>query len=191
VPVLASIVLLACVAAIAVAAGIVFVVLGPVPVNRRVTMVSRISAPMPTAAGPIAMPGMPVFDPSQATFSPVADEFSAERHASTAFSTEPHAASAFPAERHAVPAVEAPVRKAKPLAPIAPAQLRRPRTAPSPLPRSRSARGTEPRNPALPERDTAPHVTTRGRQAFEVEHTAQDIPMFEADEMTFVEDDRS
>lgn len=171
----------------AVAAGIVFVVFGPIPVNRRVTMISRISAPMPTAAGAVAMPGMPVFDPAHATFTPVADEFSAERHA--AFAVEPQAASAFPVERHvAAPAIETP-RKARSLAPIAPAQLRRPRTAPSPLPRSRSARGTEPRNPALPERDTAPHVTTRGRQAFEVEHTAQDIPMFDGDDLTFVEDD--
>lgn len=188
---LASIVLLVCLAAIAVAAGIVFIVFGPVPVNRRVTMVSRISAPMPTAAGPIAMPGMPVFDPAQATFTPVADEFSAERHA--VFAAEPNPATAFPAERHAAAALEPPApppRKARPLAPLAPAQLRRPRTAPQPLPRVRSARGTEPRNPALPERDTAPHIA-RGRQPFEVEHTAQDIPMFEADEMTFVEDDRS
>lgn len=181
---LASIVLVLCVAAIAVAAGIVFVVLGPVPVNRRVTMISRISAPMPTAVGPVAMPGMPVFDPAQATFSPLADEFSAERHAP--FSVEPQVSSAFPAERH-VAAVEPPARKA--IAPIAPAQLRRPRTAPSPLPRSRSARGTEPRNPALPERDTTPHMTTRARQAFEVEHTAQDIPMFDGDDFTLVEDD--
>ena len=62
-------------------------------------------------------------------------------------------------------------RKAKPLAPLAPAQLRRPRTAPHPLPRTRSARGTEPRP-----------------SQFEVEHTAQDVPMFDADDLTFVED---
>jgi hypothetical protein len=180
--VLASIVLLVCLTALAVAAGIVFVVLGPIRVNRHVTMVSRISPPLPMATAPVAMPGMPVFDPAQATFSQP-EEFSTERHA--AFAVEPHAAAAFPAERHAEP--PPPARKAKPLAPLAPAQLRRPRTAPSPLPRSRSARGTEPRNPALPERDPV----VRGRQAFEVEHTAQDIPMFDADEMTFIEDDRS
>jgi hypothetical protein len=51
--------------------------------------------------------------------------------------------------------------------------LRRPRTAPSPLPRTRSARGTEP----------------RPRQDFvDVEHTAPHAPHFESDDVTFVED---
>jgi len=151
--VLSSIVLLLCLAASVAAAGILVVLFGPLPVRRRITMVSRIQ-PMPMAAGPVAMPGMPIFDPSQATFTP---------------------AHALPVIPHPIAAAVEPPRRAKPVAPIAPLQLRRPRTMPSPLARTRSARGTEPR----------PH------HGFDVEHTAADAPMFELDDPTFLEDDRS
>lgn len=50
--VLGSLVLFGCAVAGCVAAGILFVLFGPVPVNRRVTMVSRVR-PMPAAADPI------------------------------------------------------------------------------------------------------------------------------------------
>ena len=132
-----------CLVAGAVSAGILFVVLGPVRVNRRVTMVARI-VPMPVAAGPIAMPGMPVFDPAQAAFTP-------PRVPSVAAAVEPPP-------------------KARPAPPIAPLQLRRPRAIPAP---GRSARGTEPRP---------------RHNAFDVEHTAPDVPMFEVDDPTFLED---
>ncbi len=157
--VIGTLVLLVCLAAGAVAAGIVFIVLGPIPVNRRVTMVSRI-VPMPVAAGPVAMPGMPVFDPTQAAFTParplpaIPDPFA-----------QPFAA--------AIEPPRPPPRKAKPLPPIAPVQLRRPRTTPAPLARTRSARGTESRP---------------RHQAFDVEHTAPDASVFELEDPTFLED---
>lgn len=155
---LATIILVLCVAASAVAGGILFVLFGPVPTRRRVTLVARIQAPLPMAAGPIAMPGASVFDPAMASFTP----------------TRPFAAAPppdlFGAAAVEVPPPPRPARK-KPLPPIAPVQLRRPRTAPAPLTRTRSARGTEPRN-----------------TSFDVEHTAPDAPMFEVDDPTFLED---
>jgi hypothetical protein len=177
-PVLGSIVLLVCLAAGAVAAVILFVLVGPVPVNRRVTMVSRIQAPLPTAASAVAMPGMQVFDPAQAAFSPASpltgsDFFTPPQGSASAAQHAPAIAQGTPSPDAAF-AIEPPrpaPRKAKPLAPIAPMQLRRPRTAPSPLPRVRSARGTEPRP-----------------SQFDVEHTAPEAPMFDADEVTFLED---
>lgn len=159
---LATIVLLLCLASAAIAAGILFVLFGPVPVNRRVTMVSRIQPVLPIAAGPIAMPGMQVFDPAQAHFTP-AQALPATRPAYG------HALAPDPAD-NIEPPRPAP-RKAKPLPPIAPVQLRRPRTAPSPLPRTRSARGTHPRP-----------------NQFEVEHTARETSVFELDDPTFIED---
>lgn len=156
---LGTLVLLMCLVAGVVAAGILFVVLGPVPVNRRVTMVSRI-VPMPVAVGPVAMPGMPVFDPGQAQFTPAR-----ALPAVQAYVAQPIAA-----------AVELPppppVRKARPAPPIAPLHVRRPRTAPAPLARDRAARGTE-RSP---------------RQSFDLDHTAKDAPVFELEDVTFLED---
>lgn len=153
--------LLLCLAAGAVAAGILFVVLGPVPVNRRVTMVSRI-IPMPVAAGPVAMPGMPVFDPAQASFTPA-----------RALPAIPDPFAHHPVAAVEIPAV--PARKARPVPPVTPLQLRRPRTTPAPLSRTRSPRGTEPR--PRPRHD-----------AFDVEHTAAEAPSFELDDPTFLED---
>jgi hypothetical protein len=170
--VIGTIVLLLCLAAGAVAAGILFVVLGPVPVNRRVTMVSRI-IPMPVAAGPVAMPGMPVFDPAAAAFPP-GMPFDPAAAAFTPPRPLPVIPDPFAHRPTVVAAVESqPVaaRKAKPLPPIAPAQLRRPRTTPAPLARTRSARGTGPRH-----------------TAFDVEHTAAEAPMFELDDPTLLED---
>jgi hypothetical protein len=51
--VLGTLVLLAFVAAIGAVAVIAFALFGPVPVNRKVTMVARMPAPMPRAALPI------------------------------------------------------------------------------------------------------------------------------------------
>lgn len=155
--VLGSIVLLVCLAALAVAAGIVFILVGPLPVNRKVAIVSRIQ-PLPTAAAPVAMGSMPIFDPAQASFSPVMQ----------------------PAQPVAV-AVEPPpppARKQKPMPPIAPVQLRRPRSGPAPVLRgSRMARGTE--------QGARTAATT---SSFDVEHTAPEAPMFEVDDPTFLED---
>lgn len=155
--VLGSIVLLLCLAALAVAAGIVFILVGPLPVNRKVAIASRIQ-PLPTAAAPVAM-GMPVFDPAQASFStstPVVQ---------VAAAVEP-------------PPVPPPARKQKPLPPIAPVQLRRPRSGPAPVLRgSRMARGTE-------QGARAAAATS----SFDVEHTAPEAPMFEVDDPTFLED---
>lgn len=193
---LGSIVLVLCLVAGAIAAGILFVLVGPVPVNRRVTMVSRIQAPLPTAAGPIATAGMSVFDPAQASFPPPHASFTPPQalpvaqppafggHAMS-LGTPGHGMAVgtpAPDERRAVAALDLPPlepprpapRKAKPPAPIAPVNLRRPRTAPSPLPRVRSARGTEPRP-----------------NQFDVEHTAPEAPMFEVDDPTFLEDGHS
>ncbi len=187
---LGSMVLLVCLAALAVAAGIVFVLVGPLPVNRRVTMVSRIQ-PLPTAAGPVAMPGMSVFDPAHASFSPSVAA-SQTQMPSFAMGSQPFPTQApsqslpfamldpvADAQPLAVAAVEPPppARKAKPLPPIAPVQLRRPRTAPAPLTRARAARGTE----------QGSHSPIAAN-AFDVDHTAQDAPVFDADELTFVED---
>lgn len=186
--VLASIILLGCLVAGIAAAVILFVLIGPVPTNRKVTMVSRIQPPLPTAAGPVAMPGMNVFNPAHATFTPphatpVTQPFVTQP--AFAQGSAPHVAPQFGSAPVTVPqaaiaagtpapddehtAVRARPKKA--LAPIAPQHLRRPRTAPHPLPRTRSARGTEPRP-----------------KQFEAEHTAQDVPMFDADDLTFIED---
>ncbi len=171
-----TLVLLLCLAAGAVATGIVFVVLGPIPVNRRITMVSRI-IPMPVAAGPVAMPGMPVFDPAQAAFSParslpsIPDPFA--QHAASPGSagarSEPNA------ERRSIEIPAVPARNARQIPPITPVKLRRPRTTPAPLSRPRSARGTEPR-------------PRHHHQAFDVEHTAPEAPSFELEDPTFLED---
>jgi hypothetical protein len=125
--VLASILLLLCGGAAVTAGGILFVLFGPIPINRRVTMVSRMQ-PMPMAAGSVAMAGMPIFDPAQASFS----------------------SSFNPAVSPSVPPVSvAPVsvaiepsapRRAKPPAPIV--HPRGPHSGLAPLPRTRSARGT-------------------------------------------------
>ncbi len=151
----ASLVLLVCLVAGVVAAGILFVLFGPIPVNRRVTIVALI-VPMPTAVGPVAMAGLPVFDPARAAFTP----------AQPLRVTQPQPVAAVPP-----PAPRA--KPPRPPAPIAPVQLRRPRTTPAPLARTRSARGTEPR---------------RRHAGFDVEHTAAEAPAFELDDPTFIED---
>ena len=184
---LGSLVLLVCLAALAVAAGIVFVLVGPLPVNRRVTVVARIQ-PLPTAAGSVAMPGMNIFDPAQASFSPSLASSPAFAAGSQPFVTQAPSQSlpfamldpVADAQPIAVAPVEPPpppARKAKPMAPLAPVQLRRPRTAPAPLTRGRAARGTE-------QGASSPIAST----PFDIDHTAQDAPVFDMDEMTFVED---
>jgi hypothetical protein len=200
--VLGSIILLVCLAALAVAAGIMFVLVGPLPMNRRVTPVSRIQ-PLPMAAGPIAMPGMPVFDPEQAAFAPTfasgsqpfptqppqslpfasgSQPFPTQPPQSLPFATfDPVADAAQPGAVAAFKPPAAPARKAKPVAPVAPLQLRRPRTAPAPLARGRAARGTE--QGARSSIASPPPSTS-----FDIDHTAPDSPVFEVDELTFVEE---
>src|SRR5690348_7095795 len=69
--VLGFVVSLLCVAAAGAAGGIVFVLFGPVRRNRsRPVPLLSASHPLPTAARPVAMPGMAVFDPVQAAFTP-------------------------------------------------------------------------------------------------------------------------
>lgn len=178
---LGFIVLVAFLAASLGVAGILFVLFGPVPVKRKVTIVSRIQPPlMPLAAAPISLePAMPIL----AAPTPMAT--------AAAPLQAPVAMPVAPAARPPVapPPVPAKATAVEPL--IAPLVLRRPRSlTPPPPPRQRMARGTEPRP-----RHTFDSVELTAREAprprnFDtLEATAREAPTFEVDDMTYVEDD--
>jgi hypothetical protein len=146
---LGTIVLLACVAASGVVGCILFVVVGPVPVKRRVTMVSRIQPlPLPVTAAPIMIEAPVGYAPPIAPFEPPSD---------LQFTPPP------PPPRRRAHAVDGPV--------VAPRVIRRPRSEPSPLPRTRAARGTQ----------------GRSREFDSIEVTHRESPTFDADDHTTVE----
>jgi hypothetical protein len=147
---LGTIVLLGCVTAAAIVGCILFVVLGPVPVNRRVTMVSRIQPiPLPAIAAPIMIEKPVAYTPPIAPFEPPSDlQF-----------TPP------PSPPRRARAVEA--------AFVAPRVVRRPRSEPAPMVRARAARGTEAR---IEEELHTIEVTAQEAAAFDgiEEHTVLD-----------------
>jgi hypothetical protein len=149
--VLGSIVLLGCLVAGVVAVAIAFLAVGPVPVRRRVTIVSRTGTVVPAPARPelshLAM---------HAHFSPAQSQLVFE----PTFESAPQ----LPATPVDPPPYERPAQ-------VAPLKLRRPRTEQLAIRRERMARGT----PA-PLRD--------------LERT-DEVPLFEADEMTIPDDVRA
>lgn len=223
--VLGSLVLVGCIAAIGGVVGILFVLYGPVPIKRKVTMVSRIQAPMPLAAMPVMFqPPPPPVTPVEAPVQPAAT--AVEPPAATA--VEPPAPKKVVAPPRKKSGYRPPARRAPSPAPSPPRApiVTAPRgDSPPPLPRARAARGTHGRptdfdNVEMTARDagvfdaitrdarafrtadirTVPHqkafqvetstreLTTRESRAFQVETTAADTPMFDADEPTFLED---
>lgn len=155
---LGSIVLLGCAVAGLAAAAIVFVLYGPVPVNRRVTRLSRL-APDPFIAPPPAPPAAPprVFASPAALLASgdvqTTHEPDFDRPAPKADGTPPPIPLTVE-KRRAVAAVE----------PVAPLRLRRPGNPP-PTPPRRAARGSEPPPPRA--------------HAFDVEHTAAEASPFQ------------
>jgi hypothetical protein len=173
--VLATLVLIACFAAGCVVAAILFVLYGPVPIKRKVTMVSRIQAPLPMAAAPVVFEapvvGTPdLFAPPVPAFAPSAPPaFAIEPVPLVAATAEVPAAAIAPVVTdHAIvssqPARGEPTRARRTSAPPPlPAAVRRPAGEPLPLSRSRSARGTDttmPSGRALEERAHAPASTS-------------------------------
>lgn len=153
---LGTIVFLACIAAAGFVGFIGFVLFGPVPVNRKITIVSRIQPePMPLAAlpiqleAPIAVPPAPPVP--QVTALPIAPEHVVLRPDGTPF----------PPRQNRLQAD----------GPIIQPTLRRRGDAPTPAPRQRIARGTE--GPARPRATfDSVAVTTPSASAFDAEeHT--------------------
>lgn len=146
---LGSIVLFGCALAGLAAAGILFVLYGPVPVNRRVNRLSRL---VPAAPFVAPAPPAPVYSSPHELLASgnvqTTREPDFDRPAPKADGT-PAPIPLTVEKRRAVAAVE----------PVAPLRLRRPGNPP-PLPPRRAARGSE-----------AP-------AAFEVEHTAHDAAPF-------------
>ncbi len=141
--VLGQLFLLTCVAATLSIAGILFVVLGPVPVKKRVTIVPRLSAPVATTALPSLV----------AQLAPAR-----EQHFTP---TEPV---------HAAPvatAVTPPPRKKA-------AKV-------EPLPRKRSARGTNAPSPF------APVVRSGHRQMRDEDVATNPVRLFESEELTLID----
>lgn len=178
---LGFIVLVAFLAASLGVAGILFVLFGPVPVKRKITIVSRIQPPlMPLAAAPISLePAMPVIaapPPMLTAAAPL------------------HSPVAMPLPPTARPPVAPPPVPAKATAvepPIAPLVLRRPRGHHTPPPpRQRIARGTEPRpRHVFDSVELTAREAPRPRSFDTLEATAREAPTFELDDMTHVEDD--
>ena len=165
---LGSIVLLGCVIAAFAATAIVFVLYGPVPVNRRVARLSRL-APDPFVASPPA----PAVAPPRVFASPVAllasgdvqttREPDFDRPAPKADGT-PSLIPLTVEKRRAVAAAE----------PVAPLRLRRPGNPP-PLPPRRAARGSEAPHPVHAQGSSS---RIHAQSTFDVEHTAADTSPF-------------
>jgi hypothetical protein len=177
--VLGTLVLLLVVAALAVVVGIVFVLFGPVPINRKVVMVSPIQA-MPSAAASIMMA------PIRAPAIPDA----------TAWAPTPSQVAVAAAITPAPIAPPVPAARPRKITPVERgavhiAAARAPRgETPPPLPRSRAARGTQGRPREIFE---SVEVTTqapgRPQQSFDsVEVTARQANSFDADEMTHLDE---
>lgn len=158
--VLGTIVLLACIGAAGFIACVGFVLFGPVPVNRKITIVSRIQPePMPLAAlpiqleAPIAIPAAPAPPAPQATTLPIAPEHVIRRPDGTPF---PPRQSRL---QHDAPIIQPAVRRSR---------------GDTPAPRQRMARGTEgPSRPRATFDSIA--VTTPSASSFEAEeHTFLD-----------------
>jgi len=176
--VLAQIILALCLAGGMAACCIIFVLYGPVPVRKKVTIVPRLAPPDPfaqhRAAAIISLPAQPPqlqqqVAPGIAFVLPQADAFGA---------------AAIEPPKSPKPAAP-PARKPKKSDPrpgtpdVAPLVLRRPRgESPAPLPRTRSARGTE-RRPRPSELDLD-ITNVRPRLAENPEDTL-DTPLVDAD----------
>ncbi len=157
---LGTIVFLGCLVAAGVVACIGFVLFGPVPVNRKVTIVSRIQPePMPMAALPIQLEVPVVVPPAPpappATTLPVAPEHVIRRPDGTPF---PPRQSRLQADG---PIIQPTVRRSR-------------GDTPAPAPRQRMARGTE--GPSRP------------RATFDsIAVTTPTAPSFETEERTFID----
>jgi hypothetical protein len=176
-PVLATLVLFACFAAGCVVAAILFVLYGPVPVKRKVTMISRI----PIAAAPVVFEAPVVGTPD------MIPSVAAPAFAPPAFAIDPAPAPAPVAAIAPVvtdlaivssqPSRGEPTRARRSSAPPPlPAAVRRPAGEPPPLSRTRSARGTD---------TTMPSGRTLDVRAHEPVSTS-----FDTDERTYVDRDR-
>ena len=158
---LGTIVFLGCLVAAGVVACIGFVLFGPVPVNRKVTIVSRIQPePMPVAALPIQLEApisVPAAPPIQAaTTLPIAPEHVVRRPDGTPF---PPRQSRL---QHDAPIIQPTLRRSR-------------GDTPTPAPRQRMARGTE--------------GPTRPRSTFDsVAVTTPSTSAFEAEEHTFIDE---
>lgn len=157
--VLGQLFLLACVAATLSIAGILFVLFGPVPVRRRVTLVPRLHAAVaPSFVAPIApiAPAASSNGPSLVSQLAPAPE---QDFAPTVREEQPIAAAA----------IEVP-------------PLRKPKGAKvEPLPRKRSARGTNAPSPF------APVVRSGRRQVREEDAATNPVRLFDSDELTVVD----
>jgi hypothetical protein len=182
--VLAQIILVLCFAAGMAASCIIFVLYGPVPVRRKVTIVPRLSPPDPFAQNrAAAIISLPVQPPSvQQQVAP-----------GIAFRL-PQESIAQPQTAHAHEPRPARPKKSDPrpgTPDVAPLVLRRPRgESPAPLPRSRSARGTE-RRPRPSELDLdVTAVRARVDHSLNPEDTL-DTPLVDLDfDDHFLEDGR-
>jgi hypothetical protein len=152
--VLGQLFLFACVVAMLSIAGIFFVLFGPVPVKRRVTVVPRLSAPRLTAPR-LAAPAAPSLVSQLAT----GDEFF----------TPPRPVQVVAARPDPIPATAAPVPS-----------LRKPKGGKvQPLPKKRSAKGTESPNPF------APVVRSAGyRQMREEDVATNPVRLHDSDEFS-------
>jgi hypothetical protein len=194
--VLAQIILVLCFAAGMAASCIIFVLYGPVPVRRKVTIVPRLAPPDPfaqnRAAAIISLPAQP---PSvQQQVAPGIAFVLPQGSGSHAAPPVAHAAS------HVAHAHEPPPRPVRPkksdprpgTPDVAPLVLRRPRgESPAPLPRNRSARGTE-RRPRPSELDLdVTAVRARVDHSMSPEDTL-DTPLVDPDfiDDQFLEDGR-
>lgn len=155
--------LLACVAATLSIAAIFFVLYGPVPVKKRVMVVPRLptlpATPAPTLVAQLAPAREQLFTPPQ----PIAP------------SASPRAASPMP-----LPAADTPTSFPAIAAVPPPSPVRKPKGAKvQPLPRKRSARGTDSPSPF------APVVRHRPR---EEDIATNPVSTFDADELTTVDE---
>jgi hypothetical protein len=180
--VLGTLVLLLVVAASAVVAGIVFVLFGPVPINRKVVIVAPIQA-MPTAAAPIMMA------PIRAPQAPAIPD-------ATAWAPTPSQVAVAAAITPAPIAPPVPAARPRKITPVERgavniAAARPPRgETPPPLPRSRAARGTQGRPREIFESvEVTAQAPRRPQQTFDsVEVTARQASSFDADEMTSLDE---
>lgn len=151
---LGSLVLVGCAFAGLAATAIVFVLYGPVPVNRRVTRLSRLAParPMTVSMPAPILAAHRVFSPAVEVFTTREPDFDIPTLRPMIADGTPTPVSASVQKRRAAAAAE----------PVAPLRLRRPGNPP-PMPRSRAARGTE----------------NRPKEAsFDVEHTALETSPF-------------
>ncbi|HUS28128.1 MAG TPA: hypothetical protein VMZ53_06450 [Kofleriaceae bacterium] len=169
--VLAQIILVLCFAAGMAASCIIFVLYGPVPVRRKVTIVPRLSPPDVFAIRAVKVVSLPA---------PV--EAVQQIEPGIAFRTPP-----------APPQAPARAKKSEPrpgTPDVAPLVLRRPRgDSPAPLPRSRSARGTE-RRPRPSELDITSVRSLESNRSFETSDNTLETPLVELGDDQFLEDGR-